>query len=332
MKGQVMHASKPVMRASIVAVGIAVALVAGPAGAQQKFPGKPIRLVVAFTAGGTPDTLARMIAPRIGEAWGQPVVIENRPGAGGTLAAAIVAKAAPDGYTLLATSPAFAITAALHSSLPYDALKDFAGVAEIGYSTTALVVAPSLGVKSVKELIALAHAKPGFLLFGSAGAGSATHIGAERFRSAAGIKAQHVGFKGQPEFLIEIVAGRVHFGSAGLGPALPFLKDGRLVALAVATPQRSPVLPDVPAAPEVLPGWGRDGSQAWLAPAGTPRAIRAQISREMARALTHPEIKERLTNVGFQIAPSTPEEHEKRLRADIEAFSKVVRDAGLRPK
>ena len=238
----------------------------------------------------------------------------------------------PDGYTLLATSPAFAIAAALNPGLPYDPLKDFAGVSEIGYSTTALVVTPSLGVKTVKELIALAHAKPGFLLFGSAGAGSATHIGAERFRSAAGIKAQHVGFKGQPEFLIEIVAGRIHFGSAGLGPALPFLKDGRLVAIAVATPQRSQLLPDVPAAPEVLPGWGGDGSHAWLAPAATPLAIRAQIGREMARALAHAEVKERLINIGFQIAPTTPEEHEKNLRSDIAAFSRIVKESGLRPK
>jgi tripartite-type tricarboxylate transporter receptor subunit TctC len=157
-------------------------------------------------------------------------------------------------------------------------------------------------------------------------------MGAERFRAAAGIKAQHVGFKGQPEFLIEIVAGRVHFGSAGLGPALGHIKDGRLIALAVATPQRSPILPDVPSAPEVLPGWGRDGSQAWLAPAGTPRAIRQQLSEEMRRILALPEIRERLQNIGFQIAPSTPEQHEKNLRADIEAFARVVREAGLKPK
>lgn len=326
-----MPASKFAMSAALIGAAVAVALFPGPSGAQQKFPTKPIRLVVAFTAGGTPDTLARMIAPRLTEAWGQPVVIENRPGAGGTLAAALVARAPADGYTLLATSPAFAITAALHSSLPYDPLKDLAGVAEIGYSTTALIVAPSLGVKTVKEFIALANAR-GKLLFGSAGAGSATHINAERFRTAAGIKAQHVGFKGQPEFLIEIVAGRVHFGVAGLGPALPFIKDGRLVPLALATPQRSPIVPDVPAAPEVLPGWGRDGSQAWLAPAGTPRAVRHQISKEMARVLQHPEIKERLTNIGFHIAPTTPDEHEKNLRGDIEAFSKVVREAGLKPK
>ncbi|HTE14148.1 MAG TPA: tripartite tricarboxylate transporter substrate-binding protein [Burkholderiales bacterium] len=304
----------------------------GFAQTQQKFPSKPIRLVVAFTPGGTTDILARLITPGMHEVWGQPVVIEARPGAGGTLAASIVAKAAADGYTLLATSPAFAISAVASSNLQYDPIKDFTGVGEIGYSTSVLVVAPSLGVKTVKEFIALANARPGKILFGSAGALTSTHLGAERFRLVTGIKAQHVGYKGQPEFLIEIVAERIHFGSPGLTVALPFIRDGKLVPLVVATPQRTPALPDVPAAPEVLPGWGREGSQAWLAPAGTPRAIRHQISREMARALALPEVRERLQNLGFQIASTTPEEHDKNLRADIEVFSRIVREAGLKPK
>ncbi len=195
-----------------------------------------------------------------------------------------------------------------------------------------LVVTPSLGVKTVKDLVALANSKPVKLLFGSTGAGSSTHLSAERFRLAAGFKAQHVGFKGQSEFLIEIIAGRIHFGSSGLIASLPFIRDGKLVALVVATPQRSPVLPDIPAAPEVLPGWGRDGSQAWLAPAGTPRAIRQQISKELARQLALPEIRERLQYMGFNVAPTTPEEHEKNLRADIDVFSRIVTEVGLKPK
>lgn len=318
--------------ATLIAIGSAVVAPGVLQAAQQKFPSKPIRLVVAFTPGGTTDILARMITPGMSETWGQPVVIENRPGAGGTLAAAIVARATPDGYTLLATSGAFAINAVLNSNSQYDPLKDFAPVAELGYSTTVLVVTPSLGVKTVKEFIAFANGKPVKLFFGSTGAGSATHLNAERFKLAAGIKAQHVGFKGQSEFLIEIVAGRIHFGSSGLTVSLPFIRDGRLVALVVATPQRSPALPEVPAAPEVLPGWGRDGSQAWLAPAGTPRAIRQQISKEMARLLALPEIRERLQNMGFHIAPTTPEEHDKNLRADLEVFSRIVREVGLKPQ
>lgn len=314
------------------ATAIATALIAAMAShaqTKQTFPAKPIRLVVAFSAGGTPDTLARMFGPKMSETWKQPIVVENRPGAGGTIAAAIVAKAAPDGYTILATSPGFAVTAALQPNLPYAPLKDFAGIAQIGYSTSVLVVAPSLGVKSVKELIALGHAQPGKILFGSAGAGSSTHMNAERFRLAAGIKAVHVGFKGQPEFLLEVVTGRVHYGVAGLGPAMGHIKEGRLIPLAVAMPQRSPVLPDVPAAPEVLPGWGRDGSQAWLAPAGTPRPILNQISKEIARILALPDVKERLQSYDFNIAPSTPDEFDRILRADIDALKKVGKAAGL---
>jgi tripartite-type tricarboxylate transporter receptor subunit TctC len=220
----------------------------------------------------------------------------------------------------------------MQPNLPYDPLKDFSGVAQLGYSTSVLVVSPASGVKSVKELIALAQAQPGKVLFGSAGAGSATHINAERFRLAAGIKAQHVGFKGQPEFLLELVAGRIHYGVAGLGPSQALIKDGRLVPLAVVMPQRSAVLPDVPAAPEVLPGWTRNGSQAWYAPAGTPRPILQKIYNEVVRVLASAEVKKRLESYDFQILPASPEELDRELRTDIEVFRKVVQEAGLRPK
>jgi tripartite-type tricarboxylate transporter receptor subunit TctC len=314
--------------ASIALIACAQALAQTP----KKFPSKPVRLVVAFTPGSATDITSRLIAAKISDAWGQPIVIENRAGGGSTLAAAAVAKATPDGYTLLATSGAFAITAALRTDLTYDPLKDFAGVSEIGYGTATIVVHPGLGVKSVADLAALSQTKPGFLLFGSAGAGTATHMSAERFRHAAGVSAKHVGFKGQPEFVVEVMAGRIHWGSSGLTVSLPFIREGKLTALVVVTPQRSPLLPDVPAAPEVVPGWGRDGSLAWLAPGGTPLAVRKQISAEMKRVLALPDIKERFDNLGFNIAPTTPEEHEKNLRADIEAFTRVGRQIGLRPK
>ena len=317
--------------AAVIAAATIAAMSPAITHAQQKYPTKPIRLVVAFTAGGVPDMLARLLGPRVGEAVGQPLVIENRPGAGGTIAASVVAKAAPDGYTLLATSNALAISAALQPNLAYDPVKDFSAVASIGYSTSALVVAPALGVKSVKELIALAHAQPGKIYFGSAGSGSGTHISVERFRYTAGIKAVHVAFKGQPEFIIEIVAGRVQFGMASLSSAMPLIKDGKLLPLALM-PNRTPLLPEVPALAEVLPGAGRDGSQMWLAPAGTPRAILQQISREVAHALAAPEVRERLVNFAFHIAPATPEETDRMLRNDIAASTKVVTDAGLRPK
>jgi tripartite-type tricarboxylate transporter receptor subunit TctC len=319
----------------MVAAAVALATVfalPGAAHAQQKFPVKPIRVVVAFSAGGTSDVLARLITQGMGEAWGQPIVIEPRPGAGGTLAATLVSKAAPDGYTLLATSGSFPIGVATGQNLQYDPLKDFATVGEIGYGTQVIVVSPALGVKTLKEFIAHAQARPGKLFFGSTGALTSTHLSTERFRNAVGIRAQHVGFKGQVEYVIEIVAGRVHFGAPGLIVSLPLIKDGKLVPLVVATPTRSPLLPDVPAAPEVAPGWGRDGSQAWLAPAGTPRAIRQQISKEMARNLALPEVKTRLENMGFFIAPTSPEEHEKNLRSDIEIFTRLVKELGLTAK
>jgi tripartite-type tricarboxylate transporter receptor subunit TctC len=287
---------------------------------------------VAFSAGGTPDTLARMVGPKMSESFGQPVIIDNRPGAGGTIAAALVAKAPPDGYTLLATSPGFAVTAALQPSLPYDPLKDLTGVAPLGYNLNVLVVSPASGLKSVKELIALAQAQPGKVLFGSAGAGSATHMSGERFRLAAGIKVQHVGFKGQPEFLIEIAAGRIHYGVAGLGPALTLIRDGKLVALAVGSPERTKVLPDVPTAAEVLPGWDRTGTQMWFAPAGTPRAVVNRINGEVARILGLPDIRQRLESYDFQVVTSTPEELDKMLRADIELFTRIAKEAGLRPQ
>ena len=300
-----------------------------PAPAQQGFPERPIRVVVPATAGGTQDALARLIAPKLSERLNQAVVIENRNGAGGMMGATVVAKAAPDGYTLLLAGPSFAVNAAIRSNLPYDPFRDFSGVAPIGYSTTLLLVTPALGVKSVKELIALAKAQPGKLLFGSAGAGSGTYMNAERFRLAAGIEARHVGFKGQPEFLLEIAAGRVHYGVGGLGPSLPLIRDGKLLPLAVTTEKRSSVLPDVPTNAEVLPGWGRDGTQGVLAPSRTPRAIVQQLNREITRILGLPETRERFQAVDFNVVTSTPEAFDRTLRSDIEVFSRVAKAAGL---
>jgi len=315
--------------ATVITTSITAASLPGFAQTDRSFPSKPVRLV-AVSVGSQNDILARLIGSKMSESWGQPVVVENRTGAGGAIAAAVVAKAAPDGYTLLSQSAQFAIGAALHSNLPYDPLKDFAGVTQFGFSTTALVVAPSLGVKSVKDLIALAQARPGQMHFSSAGAGSGMHMNGERFRLAAGIKVVHVGFKGASEALIEVLAGRVHYAVPGLGPALPLIKDGRLVALAVITPRRSPLLPDVPAMVEVLPGYVTEGSFGPLAPARTPRPILNRISNEVRRILDLPDVKERLQTMGFVPAPTTPEEFDKILRADIENFSRLVRLAGLR--
>jgi len=325
-----MRAMQSATFAALIAMGIVVTAAQGVAQAQQKYPTRPVRIVVGFSAGSATDITARMLAPRLGEKWGQPVIVENRPGAGGTLAAATVAKATPDGHTLLLISAAFAIGAVLHANLPYDPLKDFVGVAQIGASTGALTVAPSLGVKSVKELIALAQERPGKIFYGSAGAGSGIHMTAERFKMVAGIKTVHVGFKGQPEMLIEIMSGRIHYGFPGLGPALGMIRDGRLVVLAVVTQKRSPLLPDVPTLVEVLPGFERDATHGLLAPAGTPLRILNQVSKDVAGVLDLPDVKQQMLAISFEPAPSTPEEFNQIIRSMIGTFAKVVVAAGLR--
>ena len=327
-----MPALQRVTLSTVIAMGVAVATAAFSLHAQQSFPSKPIRFIVPFTVGGGTDVIARLLGQKMSESWGQPVVIENRTGAGGTIGANIVAKATPDGHTLLVTSAAFAISAALHTNLSYDPLKDFTGVTRIGFATGALVVPPALGVKTVTELIELAAAKPNEIIFSHAGIGSSTHMNGERFRLAAGMKVKQVGFKGGADAVLEVVAGRVHFCIVGLTSTLPFIKDRRLVALAVNTPQRSTVLPDVPTIAETLPGFGRDGSTSMLAPAGTPPSVLHKISKEVGRILELPDIKARLQNFDYVAAPSTPEEHNRILRADIETFAGVVRLAGLRPK
>ncbi len=320
------------LRAFPLLVAAALLAMPGALEAQLKFPTRPIRIVVPFSPGGGTDTVARIISQKMGESWGQSMVIENRTGAGGTIGTALVAKATPDGHTLLVSSSSFAINAAMNRDLPYDPLKDFAGITRIGYSKTMLVVTPTIGVRTLKDFIEYARARPGKILFSSAGAGSGTHLNGERFRLAAGIKPVHVAFKGSSDAMLEVVAGRVHYVMSGLITTLPYIKDGKLVALAVATPERSSVLPDVPTIAETLPGYKRDGSHVMLAPAGTPRPILNQISEEVRRIFELPEVKDRLANFDYLLVPSTPAELDKIIRADIQTFAEVIAQAGLRPK
>jgi len=299
-----MRSLQRVVFATVVATGIALAAAPGFAQAQQKFPSKPVRIVVPNPAGSQGDTLARMIGLKMSESWGHPVVVDNRTGGVGTVAGSTVVKAAPDGHTLLQTA-GFSISAALQTNLPYDPLKDFAGVVQIGIGTQVLVVAPALGVKSVKDFIALAKAQPGKIIYGSSAVGTGSHLNGARFALAAGIKVVTVAFKGGPEATIEIMAGRTHFSSVTLFSALPFVNDGKLVALAVTTPQRSPQLPDVPALAETMPDFKRpENSTGLLAPAGTPRPVLVQISKDVARILDLPDMKERLQGMGYFPRPA----------------------------
>ena len=328
-----MENSRPILQIPVVAVLTAACLtapVSSRANAAKEFPAKPIRLVVAQSAGSQPDSVARIIAQKMSEGWGKPVVVDNRPGAGGTPAAMLVAKAAPDGYTLLITSPTFAITAALQPTLPFDPVKDIATVAQVGFSTGALVTSPALGAKSVKDLIAMAKAQPGKFIYASSAAGNLSHLNGEKFRLAAGIKVVNVAFKSGSDGIIETLAGRTHYSFSGLTPTLPFIKSGKLLALAVTTPQRASQLPDVPALAETLPGFAHEGAYGVLAPAKTPRPVLTRISNEIARILSLPDVKEKMFSMGFTPAPSTPEEYDKSLRQSIEEFSKLALVIGLR--
>jgi tripartite-type tricarboxylate transporter receptor subunit TctC len=293
--------------------------------AAERYPSKPIRIVVGGTAGSSPDVLARLIGNKLSESWKQPVVVENRPGAGSVLAYNTVAKSTPDGYTLLLASPALAIQPAVMRNLPYDTLKDFSGVTEIGYSNVVIVVGPGLGVKSVKELVEFANARPGKVLNATTVPGGADYLTAERFKYFAGIKARPVSFKGSVEALLEASAGRTHFSSTGLTAAMPLIQDGKLIPLV----QLVPMLPNVPAAADVVPGWKPMGAQAIVLRSGTPMEIRQMLSKEVGRILAMPDVRERLTAVAFHITPRTPEEHDKKLRADIAAFAAIVKEIGL---
>jgi tripartite-type tricarboxylate transporter receptor subunit TctC len=314
---------------------MAVALAAAPGmtQAQATFPTKAIRIVASTTAGGQPDGIARLIGLKMSENWGRPVVIDNRPGGGGLLAASMVAKAAPDGHTLLYALPNFTISAVMQPSLPFDPIKDFARIGQIGFSTNVLVAAPAIGVKSVKELIALAKAQPGKLIFSSSATGSAAHLSGARFNLIAGIKVVHVAFKGGPDAAIEVLAGRAQYHIGTMAVVLPFVNEGKMVALAVTSPKRAAVLPDVPALAETLSEFQRpETSHGLLAPAGTPRPILNQISKEIARILELPDVKERLQSISYVIAPSTPQEYDKIVRGQIETLGKLVGEAGLRAK
>ena len=289
----------------------------------DRYPAKPIRIVIGSTPGATPDVLARLIGAKLGEIWNQPVVIENR--VPGVVAYNAVAKSTPDGHTLLLASPALAIRAVISTNLPYDTLKDFAGVTEIGFSNVVVVVGPSLGVKSLKELVEFARSRPGKVFNATGVVGGADHLTAERFKHFAGIKAKHVSFKGSVEALIEASAGRAHFSSTGLAAAMPLIQDGKLIPLV----QYVPMLRDVPVADDVVPGWKPMGAQSFVVRSGTPMAIRQKLSREVGRILAMPDVRERLSAVAFHITPSTPEEHDRKLREDMAAFAAIVKEIGL---
>lgn len=297
----------------------------------QGFPSKPVHIVVPFTAGSATDILARSFGQKLSEMWSQPVVVENRPGAGGTIGAAVVAKAPADGYTLLVHSAAHAYNASIYPNLSYDTVKDFVEIAPLAGQPNVLIVSPSLGVKSAAELIALAKQKPGQLNFGSAGTGSGTHINAEKFKLAAGIDVVHIPYKGTPEALNDTLAGRVTYFFSPISAALPNVREGKLLALGVSTAKRSSALPNVPTIAESgLNGFDYNLWVGLFAPSGTPPDVVEKINKDIGRALQSADIKERLANLGAEAMPMTPAEFKTFVHSEIEDSAKVIKAAGIK--
>src|SRR5215472_3189028 len=297
----------------------------------QNFPNKPVHIIVAFTAGSATDILGRTFGQKLSEIWGQPVVVENRPGAGGTIGAAVVAKAPADGYTLLVNSAAQAYNPSIYQDLPFDTVKDFANIAALGGQPNVLVVAPSAGIKTVAELIAQAKQKPGQLNFASAGTGSGTHINGEKFKLAAGVDVVHVPYKGTPEALNDTLAGRVTYFFSPISAAIPFVREGKLVALAVSTSKRSSALPNVPTIAEAaLPGFDYNLWVGLFAPAGKPPDVVDKINKDVDRVLQLPDVKERLANLGAEAMPMTPGEFKKFVQIELEESAKVIKAAGIK--
>jgi tripartite-type tricarboxylate transporter receptor subunit TctC len=311
---------------------LAIALFIGTASAQT-YPSKAIRIIVPFTPGSATDVMGRIVSERLNTAWGQPVIVDNRPGAGGSIGIRETARADPDGYTLVLVSSGHAVNHVLYKDLGYDTLKDFSAVAMLGSLPSVLIVPPSLGVNSVKELVAMLKAKPGQYNYGTAGVGSGAHVGIEKFNVAAGVKAVHVPLKGTPPILAETMAGRIQYAFvpavSGMGP----VKDGKVKPLAVSTGKRVAALPDVPTLGEA--GFPQGESTFWLAllaPAKTAPEIVAKVNAEVNRALNSQEMVERLAKLGTDPMSMSPAEADAFIRREYNELGKIMRDAGLTPQ
>jgi len=325
------------MKRLLVTTILAIALPAATAAAQNsdlaRFPAKPIRIVIGFTPGGMPDITARLIGAKLAETWKQQVVVDNRPGAGGVAGARIVAESNPDGYTLLSVSAAHVVSPAVHARMPYATARDFAGIMTTASACYLLVVPPALGVKSVKDLIALAKSKPGQINFSSGSTGSGTHFAAEIFKNAAGIDVVHVPYKGVPEALTDTMANRVQFFMAPLASAITLVKEGRLLALGVSAEKRVRTQPDIPTIAEGgLTGFRWDSWSGLLAPAKTPRAIIDKLNQEITRVLRHPDVEQRLNALGAEPNPGTPAQFDKMIAEQLVIVGDIARKSGIQPQ
>jgi tripartite-type tricarboxylate transporter receptor subunit TctC len=297
------------------------------------YPAKQIRVIVPFTPGSATDIMARLVGERFTAAWGQPVVVENKPGAGGTIGLRETARAEPDGYTLVVIASKHAVNHVLYKDLGYDTLKDFAGVALLGTQPSVLIVPPTLGVKSVKELVAMLKAKPGELNYVTAGVGSGSHVSTEKFNVAAGVKAVHVPLKGAPPILTETMAGRAQYAWIPVVTAMGAIKDGKVTPLAVSTGKRIDALPNVPTIAEA--GFPDAESTFWvvmLAPARTSRDVVAKLNAEANRALQSPDMRERLAKLGTEPTTMTPDQLDRFIASEYRVLGDIMVKAGLKPQ
>jgi tripartite-type tricarboxylate transporter receptor subunit TctC len=309
---------------------LAAALLQAASVLAQTYPAKPVRMIVGFSPGGVTDVIARTVGGKLAELWGQPVVVENRAGAGGSIAAVAVAKAPADGSVLLVHSSGYAINAALNPALPYDR-KELVDVAPLAAQAMLLVVAPASGTPSVQALIAAAKARPGALSYGSAGIGSGAHLNAEKFRMATGIQVLHVPYKGGADAIQDTIAGRLDFTFNTITLALPHVRDGRLRALGVSSAQRSALLPQVPTIAESgVPGFEFSFWNGLWAPAGTPPAVVEALARDVARAIAQPDVRERFANLGAEPMEMTPEQFSRFVQSEIEDAARIAKASGIR--
>lgn len=313
-----------------ILVSLALAVLVPVAGGAE-FPVRPIRIVIPFPPGGTSDILTRLLAEKLTPAFGQQIVIDNRPGAGGVIATNIVAKSNPDGYSLYMTFVSHAINPYIYAKLPYDTEKDFAPVCLFSVSPNVVVVTPSLPANSIKELIALAKARPGQIHYASAGFGTNSHLSAEMINAMAGIKMNHVPYKGAPQANADVATGAVQIHIPSMPVAMPLIKAGRLKAIAVTSPKRSPALPNVPTVGETLPGYESDAWYGITAPRGTPSAIVSRVGTEVEKALQKADLIESFSNQGAEPTYKNAQQFGEFIKAQLARWGKAVKDAGLKP-
>jgi tripartite-type tricarboxylate transporter receptor subunit TctC len=314
-------------------IAAACLLAASTAFAADVYPVRPVRIIVPFAPGGATDIVARLVGQKLNEGWGQPVVVDNRAGAGGNIGGDIAAKSNPDGYTLFMTSGSI-VTANQHmyAKMPFSPEKDLVAVTNVASGPQAIVVNPSNPAKTLKEFIAMAKAKPKSMTFGSAGVGTQTHLAAENFIYASGIDVTHVPYKGEGPAVSDLVGGQIQFVTPNLSAAIAFVNTGKLRALAVTSKERSAQLPNVPAVAETLPGFENLGWFGFMVPTGTPKAVIAKVHADTVKALANADLRKRITEIGMTAVGNTSEEFAKDIKAESERWAKIIKERNLQVK